>query len=60
MNKVCRGRCIIFNNHNFIRMRGRMGTEVDGTLLKKLFYKLLFKVEEVKDAAAEVGHLEIC
>lgn len=30
-----------------------MGTEVDGTLLKKLFYKLLFKVEEVKDAAAE-------
>lgn len=60
MHKVCRGRCIIFNNQTFIRMRGRTGTEVDSALLRTLFQKLLFKVEEIKDATAEVvGSTEI-
>lgn len=56
MNKRVRGRCIIFNNHRFSRMRERTGTNVDAQLLVKLFKRLLFSVEEVKDSKAAVSH----
>lgn len=52
MNKRVRGRCIIFNNHRFSRMKERTGTNVDAQLLVKLFKRLLFSVEEVKDSKA--------
>lgn len=57
MNKRDRGRCIIFNNHKFSRMRERTGTNVDAELLGKLFKRLSFSVEEVKDSKSAVSHV---